>query len=102
MRDLLNSREFAGMSEFLACVYLARLGMNVVEGRPVMQSDLMLLVAGVVVSMYVRDKRLVLAAAVAMVVVVKMSLVVREGFKEGNEPRCHDGKTWNEDKKECV
>ena len=96
MRDLLNSREFAGMSEFLACVYLARLGMNVFEGRPVMQSDLMLLVAGVVVAMYVKDKRLVLAAAVAMVVVVKMSLVVREGMdKREDNNACPAGQTMD-------
>jgi hypothetical protein len=65
---------------FIASVYATRVLMNLVEGRGVGNNNLIMLGAGVLGGMFVKDKRVLIAGAVGMVVVMKLSLVVREGM----------------------
>ena len=80
MKNVLNSKEFEGMVHFVAFVYLARVVLNLVEGKGVEDGNLLLIGVGLVAGMFIRNKMMLIAAAVAMVVFVKIGLVVKEGM----------------------
>ena len=82
MKNVLNSKEFEGMVHFVAFVYLARVVLNLVEGKGV--ENLLLIGVGLVAGMFIRNKMMLIAAAVAMVVFVKIGLVVKEGMGCGD------------------
>ena len=81
MKNVLNSKEFEGMVHFVAFVYLARVVLNLVEGKGVEDGNLLLIGVGLVAGMFIRNKMMLIAAAVAMVVFVKIGLVVKEGMQ---------------------
>ena len=85
MKNVLDSREFSGMVHFVAFVYLTRVVLNLVEGRGVADGNLLLIGVGLVAGMFVRSKMMLVALAVAMVLVVKISLVVKEGMAKGKD-----------------
>ena len=79
MKNVLDSKEFSGMVHFVAFVYLTRVVLNLVEGKGVDDGSLLLIGVGLVAGMFIRNKLMLVAVAVAMVLVLRVSLVVKEG-----------------------
>ena len=92
------------LSLFLASVFLSRCVLNIVEGKGITDGSLLLIGIGLVAGMFVRSKMMIAAIAVAMVLVVKISLVVKEGVGSMTIPgplKCIYDATYSFDSPGC-
>ena len=71
MKRVLGSPEFEGAVYFVAFVYLARLVMDVVEGKGLGKGNLILLGVAGLCGMFIRSKMILLAVACGMVFFMK-------------------------------
>ena len=76
MKSVLGSSELEGAVYFIAFVYLARLVMDVVDGKGLGKGNLILLCVAGLGGMFIRSKMVLLVAACGMVFFMKMGLGV--------------------------